>query len=529
MDPSSQLPSVASVLAGVPPPLPPRESPQDSKIAQLRETSEAVERLVRAFAMLRGHAGASSADTAREAKTSFPTKDTEKLSSLRQQHGIGDAATVRTCPANIRHNFWRRPPPRDDSEGAHQEASLNLNEAAVEDAIMCLVMELLQRDAKQPFEENVERKAIQPSFEMVDMDNFKFSFSSKSSKSHRATSKKIAPLSVFDGGFQAFAPGDADASESLYHSILQALQKYVASHVVTSVRHVGNMLPPASAQFAWVLQLDLLSVCMQILESRFSEKHAGTKGNAPVWIQYEGPREGEVLARNAVHCLPFEALDAKRREKHTFRLEYWVTKDKMWTVVEALAASIREGIVARSDGYRIFSADDDLQKDPDMLFPTRVPFFSLVTLERLGKMDDEEIPRVRKAILRRNEEEPDSNFFHIETATLELVAHAVSTTSTEILEADNQVTGKNFGHKYQDATAAVAEALCELLDDAGIRVALKRRARAKMMEVAKRREVEGSESRQEKERHIIETAEAQAERVVQRILQEIQLEEKRGA
>ncbi|KEG15244.1 hypothetical protein DQ04_00131030 [Trypanosoma grayi] len=547
---SLPLPAVERVLAGVPPPLPSRDPMQDPKIIELRETSEAVERLVRAFALLRGHAPATAADLLDKAKeTDFTTRDTERLSSLRRQHGVGDAATIRACMPNSTRISKRTPGPTNDRDSENQRSAVAMNEAEVEEAIMCLVMELLQRRATQPFEENVERKAIQPSFEVVGMDNFRLSPPSKKPKSRRSARDNVAPLSVFDGGMQAFAPGDADASESLYHSIVTALQKYVSSHVGTASQRVGSgPFPPASLHFAWVLQLDLLAVCMQALESRFAGDRAGTKGGAPVWLQYEGPREAESLARNAVHCLPFEAIHAKSHAKPVFRLEYWVTKDKMWTVAEALLTSIRAGIVARSDGYRMFNRgddNDDAGVDPTTLFPTRVPLFSLRPTDSTGARcdDDGDGSPTAKSVSAshkqkrhqkqggeedKEEDGPCADYYHIESAALDSLAHAVSTAGTELLEADSRAGGKNYAQNYRDATRAVSEAVCELLGDVGIRAAVQRRAKAKMAELAQRRETDKTWSQQERERSIIEAAEAEAERVVQRILQEIKVEEARA-
>nr|AAO85523.1 unknown [Trypanosoma cruzi] len=268
---------------------------------------------------------------------------------------------------------------------------------------------------------------------------------------------------------------------------------------------------------------------MQTLEGRFAGERAGTKDGSTVWIQYEGSREAEPLARNAAHCLPFEVLDAKQRDKTVFRLEYWVTKDKMWTVLEALVASIREGIVSRSDGYRAFSSDEEIHIDPSALLPTRVPLFSLVPQERLGVAHDDERNGIRKEAAQKGQEESRSNFFHIHPNTMESLAHAVSTAGTELLESDRRISGKNYRQSYQDATTAVAEAVCELLDDAGIRAAIQRRAKAKIAALSERREMDNTLNRQEKERFLIETAEAEAERVVRRILHEIRVDEARGA
>ncbi|RNF17834.1 uncharacterized protein Tco025E_04741 [Trypanosoma conorhini] len=529
--PPAAPPRLEGVLASLPPPLPSRDPRQDPKIVELRETSEAVERLVRAFALLRGHVAASSPDPLADAKAAYATKDTEQLSSLRQQHGVGDAATVRMRHTSSRRPYLSRPKPADAAQDANETAALQLNEAAVEDAIMCLVMELMQRDAKQPFENNIERKAIHPSLEVVGMDNFQAAPPSKPHRVRGTVTKELASFSVFEGGMQAFAPGDTDASDSLYNSVFQALQKYVWAHVAASTRLASSHFPPVSAHFAWVLQLDLLLVCMQALESRFAGDRAGTRDGSAVLIQYEGSREAEPLARNAAHCLPFEALDARRREKPVFRLEYWVTKEKLWTVVEALTASIREGVVARSDGYRAFSSeyDEELRIDPNALLPTRVPLFSLVAPQRLGAAEEEERHDLRKGPTRKEEEESSTNFFHIHPKTLESLAHAVSTAGTELLEADVRTAGKrtHYAQRYQDATAAVTEAVCELLGDAGIRAAVQRRATAKLTELAKRREADNTVSRQEKERRLIEAAEEEAERVVQRILQEMRVEEAR--
>ncbi|KAH9598954.1 hypothetical protein LSM04_004508 [Trypanosoma melophagium] len=592
---SSRLPGIGNIMASVPPPLPSRDPQQDPKIVELRETSEAVERLVRAFALLRGHAAppSATADTdsdllARE-KAFFTTKDTEKLSSFRQQHGVGDAGTVRVSQSAT-HTTSRRMPPytgfdniivsssnssskvasknkkdtsNDDNENdENRKKSIKMNEAAIEDAIMCLVMELLQRDAKQPFEERKDRKAIQPSFEVVDMDNFRGSTHSNTGKRRKPAHDKLLPFSVFEGGMQTFAPDNTDAAESLYNSIIDALQKYVWSHVSAPrnqrnyEKGGGGHFTPASAFFVWVLLLDLLSVCMQVLENRLG---AGRNDTNPVWIQYEGPHEAESLARNAVHCLPFEVLDPSTGEtgktttsssssittvrRSLFRMEYWVTSSTMWTVTEALTASIREGIVSRSDGYRAFrsgdsasltscgfSADDMGMLDPSAPCPTRIPLFSLVPTERTcGVSLRDDTPHVRKTFMKNDIEEDGNNntedYFQIEPQTLELLAHTVSTASTELLERDIQTTSKNYRQNYQDASRAVTEAVSELLNDAGIRAAVHRRAKTKMREISERREVSGRATREEKERSMIEAAEAEAERVVERIIQEMRLEE----
>nr|CCC47314.1 conserved hypothetical protein, fragment [Trypanosoma vivax Y486] len=498
---TGQLPNKESALGSVPPPLPPRETPHSTKIAELRETSEAVERLVRAFALLRGHSPLSFANTTTPqgaTKVTFVPTEIEKMSSLRQDHGVGDAGTVRTFTPTLRPlAAWKVRPNsasvdddgnrtvgRCDQEAGDPNKQLvaQMNEEAIEEAILSLVMELLQQHTKaEPDTQNGGRPLLQPVREVVSMDNFRY-FPCHGSRTKPAARGKVAPLTVFGGGMQAFAPDDAEAAESLYHSILEALQKYV-------------------------------------------------------WK----------LARNAVHCLPFEALEAKMSARSVFRLEYWVTSDSMWTVTEALLASIRAGVVKDGDGYCVFNRTNDIRADPKSLFPTRVPFFSLLPPDASGARcrEGEVTPSSRKALsLRRREARDDGDYdassprgvckastelFHIEPSTLQSLAHVVSTVSTDILEGDTSLAQHDYKQSYNDATLAVSEAICELLNDAGIRAAVQRRAKAKMTEVAERREADSRLNRMDKERAIIAAAEAEAERVVQRILQELRVEEGRSA
>ncbi|KAG8349065.1 hypothetical protein ERJ75_001430800 [Trypanosoma vivax] len=563
---TGQLPNKESALGSVPPPLPPRETPHSTKIAELRETSEAVERLVRAFALLRGHSPLSFANTTTPqgaTKVTFVPTEIEKMSSLRQDHGVGDAGTVRTFTPTLRPlAAWKVRPNsasvdddgnrtvgRCDQEAGDPNKQLvaQMNEEAIEEAILSLVMELLQQHTKaEPDTQNGGRPLLQPVREVVSMDNFRY-FPCHGSRTKPAARGKVAPLTVFGGGMQAFAPDDAEAAESLYHSILEALQKYVWTHVDRSLlRSEKPLLPPITAPFAVAIQLDLLHVCLQIIERRLNSGSTRVPETA-VWIQYDGPRDAEQLARNAVHCLPFEALEAKMSARSVFRLEYWVTSDSMWTVTEALLASIRAGVVKDGDGYCVFNRTNDIRADPKSLFPTRVPFFSLLPPDASGARcrEGEVTPSSRKALsLRRREARDDGDYdassprgvckastelFHIEPSTLQSLAHVVSTVSTDILEGDTSLAQHDYKQSYNDATLAVSEAICELLNDAGIRAAVQRRAKAKMTEVAERREADSRLNRMDKERAIIAAAEAEAERVVQRILQELRVEEGRSA
>ncbi|RHW73500.1 hypothetical protein DPX39_030063800 [Trypanosoma brucei equiperdum] len=541
---SGMMPSLDNAPASSfylpPPPLAQsREPPVNNKIVELRETSEAVEKLVRAFALLRGHNPTGSRGAVADiSEVSFAPNELARMSSLRQEHGVGDSATIKTSQTPRRRPLRSSMPKTHvEKSDENQKASQQINEAAVEEAVLSLVMEMMQQDPQQMSKASSSRRFLQPACELIGMDDFRYSHH-RSSKRQRGPRPQAAPLSVFGGGMQAFAPDDDGAAESLYNSVIEALGKYVWSHVEeSSLRGERPTFPPVSAHCAIALQLDLLSVCLQVIETRLT--HRGNVADGPVWIQYDGPRESEPLARNAAHCLPFESIDVKTSRRPVFRLEYWVTRENMWAVAEALVSSVRGGILDGGDGYGVFNAKSTTYVDPDTLFPTRVPYFSLLPGDSSRPPREECSPSPGKKFFtntRRSDKDsedeatdkPCAEHFHLEPPALQAIAHAVSTVGTEILEENINGARGDYKQNYGDATCAVVEAVRELLEDANIRAAVRRRAKAKMKDIAQRREVEGQLSREEKERSIIAAAEAEAEQVVQRILQELRVEEARN-
>nr|CCC89905.1 conserved hypothetical protein [Trypanosoma congolense IL3000] len=460
------------------------------------------------------------------------------MSRMRMEHGVGDPGTVKaSCSRRpLRH---QKPvvEATEQEDNADKKASLEINESAVEEAILTVVMELLQRNSSAPVEVNNCQQITQMANELIEMDDFRYS-QQRSTKHKAGPRRRAAPLSVFGGGMQAFASDDAEAAESLYNCVLDALKKYVWSHVNVSPQQSGQCsFPPATANFALALQLDLMSVCLQIIETRLT--CTKNTANSSVWIQYDGPRESEPLARNAVHCLPFESLGAKTSLRPIFRLEYWVTRENMWAVVEALMTSVRGGIVEGSDAYNVFNARSDTYVDPNALFPTRVPLFSLLPVDATqSARNDPELGRGKKFFSntqgddqvndKNGLDEPCAEHFHVEPTALRSLAHIVSVVGTDIIEGDMGANQHNAKQRYSDATCAVVEAVRELLEDTGIRGAVQRRAKGKINEIAQRREVDERVSREERERNIVAAAEAEAEMVVQRILQELRVEEARN-
>lgn len=256
------------------------------------------------------------------------------------------------------------------------------------------------------------------------------------------------PLSVFDDALHAFSllsgtpDEDADADRTLQEAIKIALEKYFwrrvlpscgvtpnvslppyssianhedpfrnkytngkvskhekkegrkrrqsASRVASDSSPLASLAPLISPYVAWVLLLDIIGVCRDIVEYGllFDASSRGTSSSCassyspfgfPVLVQFTGPASMEELARATMHCLPFEVLETSSsssssylglltkeaqasmmdnspstRNSSVFRLEYWVSRERLFSVMEAVESSLREHFVRDAEGLHMF-------------------------------------------------------------------------------------------------------------------------------------------------------------------------------
>lgn len=197
--------------------------------------------------------------------------------------------------------------------------------------------------------------------------------------------KSVAgPDDLANGNGRGAMPGSFSPSSSLCASPLASLAPLISPYV------------------AWVMLLDIIGVCRDIIEygllldrggDTYHHSMSGMTTNSrdppsppvscsffgcPVLVQFTGPADMEELARATMHCLPFEALEtatsaasplytaAMEEDGHTrvatctsafhtpartvFRLEYWVSRERLFSVIEAVESSLRTHLVHDAQG-----------------------------------------------------------------------------------------------------------------------------------------------------------------------------------
>lgn len=508
------------------PPLPqarmPAPPPADiaPKLLELRETSEAVERLVKAFALLRGHGPSPAAPPAPLFESS--ATDTLQRTSL---HRVGADCTLK-IRREARPSAPHLPtePPSPDAATAIQA-----NETLLEEELMTCVLELLEANLSKDKarQQLLERFRVKPQHEFVAADTFKYG-----GVPQRPT-RQQDPHGIPGAHMPAFA-GDEDPGSVLYYSVQRSLEKYLFRHVVDSIQPsrgpchacpVGDS--PITSYFACLILLDILSVCRDIVEHSLVDGTVGAP--SPVLVRYDGERYAAPIARNAMHCLPFEALEqsataAAMGDRTVFRMEYWVTRDNMFTIMEAVSDTMRDHIVteANTAPYKPF-AGDQAGINPRVLAPSKVPMFTLVSSADPSR--DADRVSSQRGMHRSPPATPRPAFtslFDVDQAGMEALAYAVSTMSTNILaHNDGAIKDLHDEAEYRTLTKLLAETVGELLEDTSIRASIERRTLEKFQEALADQGRYPSRSKREMEKAVIAKAEKEADAVVRRIMQEM--------
>ncbi|CCW59543.1 unnamed protein product [Phytomonas sp. EM1] len=568
------------------PPLPPPRmvqlSPEaqtftiDPKLLELRETSEAVERLVKAFALLRGQFTEQASPDNASFPPSFQTSAKETLTSTAYHKVRGDT-TVRAIstrapmqppyviashlnsPPSVQH-----PPPLTPSLSEDEITALKANEAKVEETLMVCVLEMLKRELANPqrVQRLVDSLKARPPHEIITADEFKANSVSFGSRTGATTACGESVLhhkniySVFDSDMCVFDGSDEDAASALFNSIQEAIHKYVFHHVVNGIATrplttKQRTVSPITPHFSWILLLDLLAVCEEITELGFARGDTAPMG--PLLVRYNGDDGCEFIARNAIQCLPFEVLETvggTERRKPVFRLDFWVTKDKMRVITAAITDCIRQNIVheARVRPY-MGLLENDLEIDPTVLVPSKGRLFSFIKPNTLGNTvcttawDDDtsyrhggwssKVYMQKQGSIKHGKDLEDSeSTFGVDQKALQQMAYAVSVISTDVLASFASSEGiktpsvypsfRNTSN-YEDLSKAVAETVCELLNDTAVKASIERRARDKFVQMLKEKKEYPGKNHLEKERLVIERAEKEAEDMIKRIVQQMSL------
>ncbi|CCW67470.1 unnamed protein product [Phytomonas sp. Hart1] len=310
---------------------------------------------------------------------------------------------------------------------------------------------------------------------------------------------------------------------------------------------------PITPHFAWILLLDLVALCRDLLAVGFAESHTASTG--PLLARYEGDPECEWIARNAIQCLHFEALETigggKRTRNPVFRLEFWITRDKLRVMIDALVDCVRQHIVheARVRPY-MGLLENELEIHPSVLVPSKRPLFSLINPHTLGNgtqdmmtetnaisgpqggLSYKDYKQKRGSVKPKNGVDDSERFFGIQPSELQKMAYAVSVlstdaladfTSTENIKLHNTHPALHHTNDYADLSKVAVETVCEVLEDPTIKAAIERRARDKFTNLLKAREEYPSKTSLEKERLIIERAEREAEDMIKRIMRQMAL------
>ncbi|KPI84677.1 hypothetical protein ABL78_6271 [Leptomonas seymouri] len=419
-------------VAPLPPPLDHyRMNTGEARVSELREASEAVERLVKAFAMLKGYGVLERKDGSERAAAKVSVS-----AATTTAHRAGAASTVQARPIGRMRDLGVPKVHYDVSAtdlnskpvGSHGGplSSLSLNtkerEQLAEGLILDCVLGLLQEHATRrglPGGEAEDTgndsagspwQAARPHYELVSADSFA---SGVGGSSHRQSALR-APIksassalhisqtsaAVTDGVFgievPLFDPRDRHSAADLYNVAREALEKYVLRRVRTNdttSQSTPTTKPLAvthiTAAFAWALLLDMSSVCQEIARCAYDAAASSPSPVYPILVEFKGDAACAEVARSAMHCLPFEVLNTPNRSEassssaeargYLFRMACWVTQEQLLTISDALMDTVREDVVkrARLFQYTFFNTAASSEVDPRLLVPPQTPMLMM--------------------------------------------------------------------------------------------------------------------------------------------------------
>ncbi|KAG5473680.1 hypothetical protein LSCM1_04307 [Leishmania martiniquensis] len=419
------------------PPLPPpydhhRPTEEHTRTSDLREASEAVERLVKAFAVLKGCSRLEKAQhRSHPVAGNVPSPVEASAAVVASTHRAGSASTVRV------HSNVRPPGPRIPLAGVASVATAapptksvpqpedreSLAEGMVLDCVLGLLREHASNTttssagAHQGGGTNKKQRAAasswqtaRPHYEVVTADDFAYGTGARgdgraSSFAAGTTSTAMPPRTYFDpspgfsgglgsSGVPLFDPRDRQSAVDLYNAVREALEKYVLRRVLTGTENRVNLqscappprAPPITAFFAWALLIDMMSLCEEIARVAYDASPYAPSAMYPVLVQFRGDAACEEVAKAAMHCLPFEALSTHSGGASAgadggcvFRMACWVTQQQLWTMTDALADTVREDVVRRSKvlHYSLFNTATVTEVDPRVLAPPATPMLTL--------------------------------------------------------------------------------------------------------------------------------------------------------
>ena len=397
--------NAAQPLASQPVASAPNKTPAvDAKVLELRETTDAVERLVRAFVTLRGHDAAANVAPDIDYHRTMIGFGFEQT-ALPNHRQFGNAANERTSAPSFTNAQRER---RMLLEAESRLAGRGLDQAIAAEAIqerlleeeMCdVVLSLMVTNAASHarFHPSREQQQQQGPSSSSRKTNPLKPLTGKTTLRHPLaqiipqetvtvsawrgyTQERAASTSYGRGATAARAGGLHEAfsmdptslaalstapRHELEQLIVSSLDKYVVNRVAS------KKIPNALGK---VVLIDLADVMTEIILERF---HGGDCSNkvfasgGPVFVQYDGPSQLEPavkeFALSAIHALPFEDIDGPpldeassssstmRHTRRRFRLDHWVSRENALVTLHALHATLRRLEQLSSDGYESFS------------------------------------------------------------------------------------------------------------------------------------------------------------------------------
>lgn len=542
-------------------------APTDSKILEIRETTEAVERLVRAFAHLRGvepsvSAGERAAALVAEAGARGLHHVHGRMKSTSRTITTSDDPTMANSFSAARRRAEKSILLQQEVGGGDIGIH-RMHEEMLESVIVDCVLDMMSNDFQrrsmpskrpksvketQPFGSAQPARTVESFHETVTVDQYRRftdprADSGTSWKQGASTSRieRYDPYQVFESPFTTWrSPHGTSAlgegEQSLATLAHEALNKYVLRHLV-----LGTLHPP----LVRLMLVDLMSACMDAGLRCFGTDDLSPATVPLVLIRFDGAEKDIPLATQVCHALPLEVVDSQHSAdfvsagggeggkvepaslRRVFRLEHWVSRVHMWTIVKALQAALRQAEAIDADAYRTFKAsnghqrDVGLDADNQVFIPQERCLFSVLSVpghqdplssdvQQRGGMSSS-VPAVREAI-----DSPLSAL--VESVATTLPQHPLF----DVREIDLV--------SALDQRECTVETIQELVNDVDIRRALEKRAAQKLLARALKRKEDngngasarrGERDRREEQLRILREAEERASRMVDEIRAEM--------
>lgn len=549
----------------------------DSKLIELRETTEAVERLVRAFAHLRGvEPSQSAAERAASyvaeagARGLHQTQFNSRKSAARTLTTSEDRTNTNDLLSSRRraeHQFLMRGNDDLGDLGIHR-----MHEEMLETTIVDCVLDMMANDFQRrvmpkkraatstaasssslPYPARLERESI--SHETVTIDQYRrFTDPNADASLRGGTWKQSAttgltrhdPYQVFESPFTTWrsphgSSGLGEGEQSLATLAHEALNKYVLRHLV-----LGTLHPP----LVRLMLVDLMSACMDAALRCFGSDDLSPASVPMVLLRFDGAEKDVALATQICHALPLEVIDTAdtarasstgSSRRRVFRVEHWVCRIHMLTIVKALQSALRQAEAIDADAYRTFKASransskrspcSALQDgDNEVFIPQERCLFSVFTDPDAHASASSEVPQTASSAVPASGGSTTKNSSQLREA-IEAPLSAIVESIASILPTHPVFDVRESEYVGDiDQRECVVETIGELLQDVDIRRALEKRASQKLLARAlKRKEDNGNGSatrqgerdRREEQLRILREAEDRASKMVEEIRAEM--------